>query len=220
MTDDIRLQDWNNDDFERYEYTENLDDYLDFVQQYSGKATEDEKRTAASFAAVFPASLADVRQWIEDHPKPYEEWTDGASYEEQYSVPMMYALRYFPSFVDFNEEDRYKVAGNTCLLYDSEEEAWAVGMTGGGMDLSPHLVATFINLEKGVPLELARNMRKDYNAYVSPEVHKENCRLMSMALVEFGLRLINEGLNLREKEADNLSRHAKGFAEALKKETE
>jgi len=202
---------------EGFELTEDFENFLDYVQNYCDIATEDEKKTAESFADTFPQSLGDIKTWIDEdgggHNAIYEKWTDEASHEERYQVPMMNCLRYFPSFVSFTEEDRYKVGSNTCLLYDNEREAYAVGMTGGGMDLSPHLLDTFIQLEKGVPLELAESVRANYNAYISQERHAENCELVADALLNYGVRLIARGQELSEKlkNDDTIKRHLRGL---------
>jgi len=200
-----------------FRLTEDFGNFLDYVQNYCDIATEDEKKTAGSFADTFPQSLGDIEMWIDEdgggHNAIYEKWTNETIYEERYQVPMMNCLRYFPSLVSFEEEDRYKVASNTCLLYDNEREAFAVGMTGGGMDLSPHLLDTFIQLDKGVPLELAESVRANYNAYVSQERHAENCELVAGALLNYGVQLIAKGQELSEKlKSDNtIKRHLRGL---------
>jgi hypothetical protein len=205
---------------EGFELTEDFENFLDFVQNYSIKATEDEKKTAESFADTFPQSLQEIKEWIDHEPSNsgghgalYEEWIDSVSHEERYQVPMINTLRYFPSFVSFENEDRYKVASNTCLLYDSELDAWAVGMTGGGMDLAPHLLDTFMRLGKGVPLELAESLRKNYNAYIEQGRHAENCESVARALLDYGVRLAYRGVELSDSLAsdDTIKRHLKGL---------
>lgn len=112
----------------------------------------------------------------------FAEWADeNLDYEELYDVPMMNTLRYFPSCVSFSEDDRYKVAANTCLLYDAALEQWAVGMTGSGMDLRPYLLETFINLGRGVPREIADAINKEYSAGLCKEQHQGNCELLARA---------------------------------------
>lgn len=81
-----------------------------------------------------------------------------------------------------------KCSNATALIYDSKLDRYAVAMTGGGMDLSPHLLDTFINLGKGVPISIAENIRKDYNAYVDREKHLKNCKLLSEAFKEMSER--------------------------------
>ncbi len=218
LINDIVIKDFKYDNPERYEFTKNIPNFLDFVQNYSKTATEDEKKTAESFSQTFPASLGDIKTWTQKkggHDHLIEEWEHGATYDEIYEIPMMNTLRYFPFFVQFTEEDRYKTVGNTTLLYDTDEEegGWAVGMTGGGMDLSPDLLATFINLEKGVPLELARNINRDYSAYINKETHEANCDLLAQAFLDYGNTMLNCAIRLNpafEKDR-TLQRHIKGL---------
>ncbi len=128
----------------------------------------------------------------------FNEWCEeNLSEEERFELPMMNALYYFPSFVGgFTAEDEKKCSGSTALLYDTKLEQWAVAMTGGGMDLSPHLVATFINLGKGVPLDLARDISAKYAAYVEEKEHLENCSLIGNAMVNFAANLHARGQDL------------------------
>jgi len=152
LTTDIQIQDWDFQDCERYIYPRaNLE-----KSDYTGCENMSDEE--------------------------FNDWRDeNLSYQENYVFPMMNALRYFPSFCSFDESDAQKCSGSTCLIYDRYLEQWAVGMSGGGMDLSPHLLDTFINLESGIPLELANSIRRSYNAYVSLEIHEENCNLLADA---------------------------------------
>lgn len=187
ITDDFYIDQLDSDNLlDRYSFTENKEGFIDFLDEDPNKPKEKlEKMT--------------MEELKEEYEKEYRKWTEDLSYEEQYEVPMMNALRYYPDYVHFDEEDRYKVAGNTTLLYDNDKEAWAVGMTGGGMDLAPHLLATFINLGKGVPAELAMNISTNYNAYVNEKVHAENCRLLAIALWNYGEKFKSRS---KEIEAD------------------
>ena len=152
LTTDITIQDWDNEDSERYEYSRTQLDKKDY--------TDCEKM----------------------NDKEFDEWRDeNLSYEENYELPMMNALRYFPSFCTFDKQDQEKCSGATCLIYDIHLDQWAVGMSGGGMDLAPHLLETFINLGKGVPLQLAYNISRSYNAYVPKQTHERNCVLLAKA---------------------------------------
>lgn len=221
ITDDIRIEDvdFTSLEAENYELTEDIESYLEFVKNDSKIATEDEKKTAESFLDVFPQSFGDVREWIDSHTEIYEEWTDQA--DERYTVPMMYAIRFYPSFVSFEEEDRYRCSGSTCLVYDSEGDRWGVGMSGGGMDLCPHLVDTFISLGKGVPSELASSLRLNYNAYVNGERHKENCKLIAEAYLQNGLKDISRVRELVPETGDKkimeaVDRHKKGLELAVR----
>lgn len=62
-------------------------------------------------------------------------------------------------------------------------------MTAGGLDLSPHLLDTFVALGKGLPSTIAQSISKEYNAYVIAKKHLENCKLIAESI---------------EKEADHL----------------
>lgn len=220
LTDDIVLADWEHDDIERYEYTEDLENFLEYVANYCDEATEDEKNTADSFLDTFPASYEDVREWIDGsdtHARLYDDWRDNVSYEEQYTVPMMNSLRYYPDFVDFDEADRYKVRGACTLVYDSERRAWAVGMSGGGMNLAPDLLATFINLGKGVPTELADGIKRNYSGNVRENEHAENCDLLARAYENKALAMLAEAGQLRENENAEVARHIKGLRTAIEK---
>ncbi len=128
----------------------------------------------------------------------FNEWCEeNLSEEERFEIPMMNALYYFPNFVGgFTAEDEKKCSGSTTLLYDTKLEQWAVAMTGGGMDLTPHLVATFINLGKGVPLDLARHISANDAAYVEEKEHLENCKLVGKALIEYGENIKARGERL------------------------
>ena len=106
--------------------------------------------------------------------------SDSYSLEELYEMPLMNCIRYYPSYVSFEEEDRYQVDPNTTLLYDYQLKSWGIGMTtGGGMDLTPHLIDTFIKLAKGIPLELAQSVSKNNAAYISKDVHLSNCEIVA-----------------------------------------
>lgn len=163
LTDGIICDDYDHEDFERYEFTKTdlkASDYPSFKTR---------KDKTLSF-----------KDWAEEN----------LSTDELLEVPVMNCLRYFPDFIEFTEEDRYKVAGNTTLFYDTKKEAWAVGMTGGGMDLSPHLLDTFIALGKGIPFELAGSINKNYSAYVENKKHFLNCKLLAKAYKEKGKQFI------------------------------
>jgi len=129
----------------------------------------------------------------------FEKWADeNLSYEELNEIPLMNALYYYPSYVSFSESDRQKVAGNTTLLYDNDLEQWAIGMTGGGMDLSPHLLNTFIILEKGIPENIAFAVDSNYRAYVGEIEHRENLQILADAFKQKGKQLIARGKSLKK----------------------
>ncbi len=154
LTNDITIEEWDHDNPNRYEYTKCRLDQKDYDKEDMSKE--------------------EFMEWAEDN----------LSHDELYEIPMMNALRYFPSFIDFDEEDRYKISGATTLLYDNEFDAWAVAMSGGGMDLGPHLLDTFVELGKGVPIELSQEINLNYNAYVNNKKHIENCKLLAKAFIE------------------------------------
>ena len=131
----------------------------------------------------FTAKKLDQKEYdFTGDSKAFKNWAnDHLSFEELYEVPMMTSVHCYPSFVSFKKEDRYKVAPTTTLFFDNKEQAWAVGLTGGGMDLAPHLLDTFINLDSGIPLHVASAIRKDYPAYIKQEKHNENCNTLASA---------------------------------------
>ena len=178
LTNDITIKEWESDNPDRYEYTRaklNPDEY-----NFEFKSLKEWKKEN-----ILTKPENEKTEYQEAKQEAFEEWAENnLNYEELYEMPMMNALRYFPSFIDFEEEDRYKVSGATCLLYNNELEAWAVAMSGGGMDLAPHLLDTFIELEKGVPIELAEAVNLNYNAYVDNKKHIENCKLLAKAFRE------------------------------------
>lgn len=129
----------------------------------------------------------------------FKEWAEeNLDYETLYEIPMMNFLYYFPEYISFEEEDRYKTCGNTTLFYDNQREEWGVGMTGGGMDLTPELVDTFFKLERGIPETLARNLRSNYRASVKEENHKKNCEKVGDALISWGNQMIGDGERLKK----------------------
>lgn len=149
--------------------------------------------------------------WVENKDNnfynTFEEWAeDNLTFDELHEIPMMNTLYYYPPFVEFSESDRKLVCGTTTLLYDTELEQWAVGMTGGGMDLTPHLADTFIKLQKCIPENIANSMRLNYSAYVNKKQHKENCQIIAKAFLiesKFNLYKIQE-LGLKEPKLDKL----------------
>lgn len=204
LANDIIIQDYDSKNFERYEFTRNKEAFVEFIQSAKGIKIKE------------PVSHTEL---TEEFPKEWERFQDTASFEEIYEIPMMNALRYFPSFIDLKEEDRYKTTGTCTLLYDNDEEngGWAIGMTGGGMDLGPDLLATFINLESGVPLELAFNISRDYSAYISKEIHEANCDLLAQAFLNYGNSMFNYAIRLNPTLAtETLKRHLKGLQKLIK----
>lgn len=130
--------------------------------------------------------------------KSFQQWAnDHLSFEKLYELPMMTSVYYYPSFISFNKKDRYKTAPTTTLFYDTEEQSWAVGLTGGGMDLSPNLLATFIALGKGVPNNVARAVRKEYPAYINAKEHQENCDILGKAFEQEAIQCTGIAKRLR-----------------------
>lgn len=186
LTENIIIRSYESDNLDRYTLVVNKKDFINYLIQNDDDKKLDEKK-------LNEMTLSEIQETYEAE---WENWNE-ASLEEVYFVPMMNALRYFPSCVDFNDEEQQKVYGATGLIYDNELEAWAVCMTGGGMDLSPHLLATFINLSNGVPIELAIGIKRNYNAYVAKEEHEENCDLLTKAFDDKAKQFLNYAIQLR-----------------------
>lgn len=232
LTDDIRIEEvsFYGNDMEHCELTENIDDALRFIID-NEHGTEEERAEAKALLSQFERNPADacevVRDWLNEHDDLYSKWRDDITDDEQYQVPMMNAIRWYPSFVSFDEADRYKCSGAICLVHDTESDRWGVAMSGGGMDLAPHLLDTFIALESGVPSELASSIRADYPAYVNAEKHRQNCNMLARAYANEAYRSIAKVAELYrpiEKKGDhdasetinNLTkRHIQGLQKAL-----
>lgn len=177
-----------------FQLTEKIEDFLHWVQD-EDRAGDEAKEKAKTLLADYPNNYDDIRTFIEEESTLHDTWRDNA--DEPDEVPMMNALRYFPDYVHFEVADCYKVVGSTTLLYDTEREAWAVGMTGGGMDLSPDLLATFVSLEKGIPIDLATGAQANWSAYIPKASHLENCMIAGKALEEYGKDIMTRGQNLQ-----------------------
>jgi hypothetical protein len=169
ITNDFTIQDFEFSNIERYELTSCLKSRELSPQDYD----------------------------FTEYNETFTSWAnDNLSYEELYELPMMNAIYYYPSFVTFQEEDRYKTSSTTTLFYDTELDTWAVGLTGGGMDLTPNLLDTFINLGKGVPFNIAEVISKDYTAYIDKERHLNNCQILSDAFRNVANRNIQRAKGL------------------------
>jgi hypothetical protein len=167
LTDDFEVLDFESENAERYTFTRQELDPAD----YSFQPFKDWKKENEGDR--------------EDYQQAFQDWAENElTFEEIYNVPMMNSLYYFPSFVSFRGDE--PTSGSTCLIYDNELEKWAVGMTGGGMDLSPHLLDTFLMLGKGVPAGLASGIRRDWPAYVNDKRHTENCDKLAEAMRKYG----------------------------------
>ena len=70
-------------------------------------------------------------------------------------------------------------------------------MCGGGMDLAPHLLEIFINFGSGIPVELAKEICRNYSAYVCKEQHMKNCKLLANAFGEETNRNLHKAKELR-----------------------
>ena len=168
LTNDFTIKDFDSNNFNRYEFTKQKLDPKDY----------DRPKNESS--------------------KEFQKWAkNNLDFSELYEVPMMNALRYYPNFVSFDELECQNTSGNTTLLYDKELECWAVGITGGGINLGPHLLDTFIKLNKGIPIELAENIETNYRAYVNEEQHANNCKILAEAYEEEAKRLKNKAKALR-----------------------
>jgi len=177
VCNDFEIIDFEQNDLDRYSLTWSLDDPDFDKSQYDFVPDDD-----------FP----DFESWIKDN----------LSFEELWEVPMMNSIWYYPSFVSFDNLDRFKCSGATTLLFDHELDRWGVGMTGGGMDLGPHLLDTFISLGEGVPLQLALEVDRNYSAYVSRDTHLENCNHLGLALYRYSKRLESHAQKLFGKRID------------------
>lgn len=177
ISTEFEYADFEHDNFERYDFTKmelNPEDEGYSREEWNEQhQSSNEGLTKAEQDACF---LEDFNDWVDEN----------LSFEEQYEIPMMNAIRYYPSFCSFTEEQRQQVASNTTLFYDNDREQWAVGMTGGGMDLSPHLLDTFITLDSCVPEDIATAVSTGYSAYVDKDRHAENMRLVKEGLNTLG----------------------------------
>ncbi len=167
ISPDIVIIDHDYQNYDRYDYTWDREAFLsDLAEEHNINDPED--------ASLYYSELT------EKYPKEYEIWQGET--DEWYKIPMMNALYYYPDCVSFQEADRYKTSGPITLLYDTELDRWALGMTGGGMDLAPHLLDNFIALGQGIPPNIANSIRRNYNAYVEEETHLANCDLLAEAM--------------------------------------
>lgn len=171
ITDDFEIIPFDFENLEKYEFTSRLKTGELSMKNYDFHGTQDE-----------------FTQWANEN----------LSLEELYEIPMMNTLYYFPSFVILSEQDRHKNASSTTVLFDKELNAWGIGMTGGGMDLAPHLLDTFIKLERGVPLNIAKSISPDYNAYISADLHQQNCQMLSKAFQNLSEQMIGYSFQLKE----------------------
>ena len=171
LTDDISVMYYDNENIERYEFTRNIPDFLEYAHENGAKLYRKSQ---------------DIGEYVIKHNALCEQWQDEVGYEGKYQLPLMNALYYFPVGIEFADEDRFKVSSNCTLLYDTELSQWAIGMTAGGLDLTPHLVDTFIKLNRGVPVSLAQNMSRGYEAYITGRRHIQNCRIIGNAFLRHG----------------------------------
>ena len=188
ISNEFDVIDHNIGNIERYEYTENLNAFIEWFNY-----TEDVKDRSKEVQKLLDEKALDT---IREMPE-YNEWSDEEP--ERYEIPIMNALYYFPDFCSFEEADRYKPRGATTLLYDNELERWAIGMTGGGMDLSPELLDTFINMGSGVPSNIAGSISLNYSAHVSDKRHQENCNLLAKSYIDEADRCKNKAKELTSK---------------------
>ncbi len=169
ITEDICIKDFDFQAIDRYELTSSLN---------SGELQAQDYRDFSG-------------------PQEFSEWAESnLSEEELYETPMMNSVYCYPSFVTFHESDRYKVAPSTTLFFDRDLDSWAVGMTGGGMDLTPHLLETFIALGSGIPTNIAAAATAKYPAYIEPEKHRMNCEMLANAFERKSIQFINKAKEL------------------------
>lgn len=193
ISDDFDLIEYEPDSFvERYDLTPQIpdqDSFIEFLVEHHGESKEILVNSDTLFEDFYNC-LPDY--WSDEDRDHY-------SFDEQVQVPMMSTLWYYPSFVSFTDQDRLKTVGCITLLFDNELNRWAIGMCGGGMDLTPQLVASFINLDQCVPLYLAQSMQANYPGYLDKMVHHNNCYLVGIALQNYGNSIINRGSYLEMK---------------------
>ena len=185
LTDDIVMKDWEHDNIERYQYSYNEEGFIEFLK---------EKEVIGDVNKLSFENLKEV------YSKEWEDWQNQARHEEVYNIPMMNALRYFPDFCEFELQQASKLcSGPTTLIYDNDLDSYAVAMTRGGMDLSPHLLDTFVNLGSGVPSELVGSISLNWNAYVDKKKHEQNCKLLAQAYREEARRYYSRAKELTTK---------------------
>jgi len=142
----------------------------------------------------------------------FSEWCeDNLSYDELYEIPMMNALYYFPSFISIENDEEISQSLSSCtILYDNELELWAVGMTGGGMDLTPQLADAFIKIGKGIPEKIAENLNASYSGGIGEELHKTNCLSVAKA---FYFKALQDLSKIKDLGLNNITieRHIQGL---------
>lgn len=192
ISNDFEMMDYDNTTFDRYEFTWQIPErnyFIDYLVEHRGQSKE---------------ILEDSQTLFEDfyHCLPDYWWDDDMecySLDERSEIPMMNTLWYYPQFISFTDADRLKTVGCITLLFDKELDRWAIAMCGGGMDLTPQLVASFINLGKCVPVYLAQSMSVNYPGYVNQGLHLENCYQIANALKQYGKSISDRGQYLEQK---------------------
>ena len=191
ITNDFEVMDYDGTTLDRYDLTWRLperDAFIDFLVEKRGQ-TRAILEHSNSLYEDFYDDLANY--WSDEDRQDYFR-------DEVFQVPMMNALWYYPPFCTFSIADRLKTMGCITLLFDRELGRWAIGMCGGGMDLTPQLVGSFINLGKCVPLDLAMSMRVNYSAYVNQKLHLDNCAVIADAMQLYSKSIAERGEYLHQ----------------------
>lgn len=180
LTDEIEWDTLDRKHLERYEFTRNIADFLEYCTRLGIPPLKENQ---------------DRKDYLLEHKDLYEQWQDLFD-SEVYQIPMMDGLWYFPAKIQFQEEDRDKVSANCTLIFDTELEQWAVGLTGAGMDFTPHLVDTFIRLDRGVPLPLVSRLSRNDEAYLNLKDHLRNCQIMGNACLRYSAMMHQYAIEL------------------------
>jgi len=149
--------DWERE-FEQHE----IDDYCPFCE---GTSIKDHYKLDK-----------DEAKKLEDFRNDYDELEKRDAYcdecESGYIRPMM-NYKYPISLYSMELSDaRRKACELGLFLYEDEEEQAWIALMGGGMDLSPSILLTYLEIEKSIPLEWATEFQQDYRANISEENHK------------------------------------------------
>lgn len=193
----IKHLDITNDDingYEAYEIPINIEAFLTHVIEVSSPIKSIVPKIlltqiSRGFETIGQAQVfnSSYKSLLDDnyYSTRYETWIDNSNQEETHKIPMMSVAYVFPDYVKYNPALPLLTKGNTTLIYDNENECYLLCLTGGGMDLTPDLLASFISIGHGVPLNIATNTTLNYSASISEPEHQENCQALAQALKDF-----------------------------------
>lgn len=89
--------------------------------------------------------------------------------------PMMNYAYPLPSYVSASDDDNRKMAAeNGLFLFSWNDEPW-MSLTGGGMDLTPNIIKTYLDLCDYVPEEWALEFDPNYKLH-NDETHERLAR--------------------------------------------